>query len=224
MRPPQLLSPAVTFAVNAARLLCGCFSRSENNTPPSPLNPPSMSAADDELPYDHYSDAVQQLLSLFPPNCAPFEVDEVKVFGDVPIEAGGYADLWEATLCGRDVIQKTYRRYETSDVESIFRVRNNGSSANVWFTLFVPEILQRGFSMQPALPPERCSVCWDYLHTKPPFLPRLRHRRTPGAQRIPQKEPPSRQVEPGSPFTVQHSIATLLIFHFNARSGVSLAG
>ena len=134
MRPPQLLSPAKTFVVNAARLLCGCFSRSGNSTPSSPPNPPPMSAADDELPYEHYSDAVQQLLSLLPPNCALFKVDEVKVFGDVPLEAGGYADLWEATLCGRDVIQKTYRRYETSDVESIFRVRNNGSSGDVWFT------------------------------------------------------------------------------------------
>ena len=183
-----------------------------------------MSAADDELPYEHYSDAVQQLLSLLPPNCALFKVDEVKVFGDVPLEAGGYADLWEATLCGRDVIQKTYRRYETSDVESIFRVRNNGSAGDVWFTFFVPEILQRGFGMQSALPPERCPVCWDYLHAQSPFLPRLRHRWSRGAQRIPQKEPPNGQIEPGSPFTAQNSIATLLIFHSNDRFGVSLAG
>ena len=125
MRGHQLLLPVKSFATNAVRLLSWCLSQSANNTSLPSLNSLPVPAADNGLLYEQYSGAVQQLRPLFPPNCTSFEVDEVKAVNDIPLEAGGYADIWEATLYDCNVIQKSYRRYETSDIQSIFRVRND---------------------------------------------------------------------------------------------------
>lgn len=76
------------------------------------------------LPYERYSEAVRRLRPLFPPNCPTFEANEVEVVSDNPIDAGGHADILEATLFpGGRIIQKTYRVQETCDTESLFRVR-----------------------------------------------------------------------------------------------------
>ena len=143
MRGPRFLLLAKSFFIDAASLFSWRFSQSENNPSLPSLSPPPVSVTDNGLPHKHYSEVVQQLRPPPPPNCASFEANEVKAVSDIPIEAGGYADVWEATLYDRNVIQKSYRCYETGDVESIFRVRNNVSSCDVLFTLCSRDIVER---------------------------------------------------------------------------------
>lgn len=82
---------------------------------------------------------------MFPPNCPSLEMSEVNVVGDYPIDAGGYADIWEATLIpdGRDIIQKSYRFMETGDMDSLFRVRIVCSSRIPWLMLRSRDIAKR---------------------------------------------------------------------------------
>lgn len=131
MRGPRILPPAKSFAVNAPYLFSWYFSQPEDSIFLASPNPPTVLVLGNNW---HYSDVFQQLHSLFPPNCASFEGDEVKDIGDTPTDAGGYADIWEATLYGRRVIRKSYRRYDAGDVECIFRVGNDDSSRGPWFT------------------------------------------------------------------------------------------
>ena len=193
MRGPQLLPPVKSLALDAVRLLSWCFFQPESNASLQLPNPPSVSVTNSDSPYEQYSKAVHQLHSLFPPDCPSLEADDAKVVSGILLGVWGYADIFEVTLYGRSVIQKSYRRYETGDFEPIFRVRDNrSSSCDVLFMFFFSSgILQRCFSVQSALPPKRCPVCWDYLPTSPPFLSHLRHCRSPRAQRIPQKAPSS---------------------------------
>ena len=60
---------------------------------------------------------------MLPSNCASFRGEEVGIVGNAPVQAGGYADIWKATLNGRDVILESYRSYETGDNARTFRVR-----------------------------------------------------------------------------------------------------
>lgn len=136
MRKPRLLLVARTFIIDPAFLFSWCFSQSEKNPSLASVSPPPVSVTDNGLPHKHYSEVVQQLCPSPSPNCASFEATEVKAISDIPIEAGGYADILEATLYDRNVIQKSYRFYETGDVESIFRVRHNVSSCDALFTLY----------------------------------------------------------------------------------------
>ncbi|KAF9777644.1 kinase-like domain-containing protein [Thelephora terrestris] len=121
MRDLRLPPLANSFVVQAARLFYQCFSSSGNDVSSPSLASPPRPVVDNDIPYERYSDAVEQLRPLFPPNCISFGADEVEVVGDIPLGAGGYANIWVATLCGRSVIRKSYRRYENDDVESIFQ-------------------------------------------------------------------------------------------------------
>lgn len=89
-----------------------------------PSNPPPVAVIDNDLPYERYYEAVRQLRPLFPPACASFEPGEVTTFGDTPIAAGGFADIWQGTCNGENIVQKSYRCYQAwSKVEPIFQVR-----------------------------------------------------------------------------------------------------
>lgn len=119
-----LAKASVSHTANAiCQFSCGSPS-SENGAYLSPFNPPPMPTIDKGLPYDHYSEAVRRLRPLFPPTCTFLEAGDVKEVGNVPTCAGGSADIWEVTIGGRRFFQKSYRCYETCNVEHIFQVRN----------------------------------------------------------------------------------------------------
>ena len=121
--------------LNAVRLFSFGSSQSENTAYLWPTNFPPIPAIDNDLPHERCSEAVRQLRPLFPSACVSFEPGEVEVVGDNPIAAGGFADIWEGTLDSHSIIQKSYRCYETCDVERIFRVRSEYFSRTAWFTL-----------------------------------------------------------------------------------------
>lgn len=137
MRRPRvtpLVESLMAHVINAICLFSCCSSQSENTAYPSPSNPPPVPLIDNDLPYERYSETVRQLRPLFPSACTSLKPGEVKVVGDTPIGAEGFADIWEGTLDGHRVIQVSYRCYETGDVERIFRVSNEHSSRTAWFT------------------------------------------------------------------------------------------
>lgn len=132
MRRSQALSLVRSIFINAARLFSSFSSQSEDTSYLSSPNVSRVSVIDNSLPYGYYSEAVRRSL---PANCASFQGDEVIIVGNTPIQAGGYADIWEATLDGHNVILKSYRSYETGDIESTSRVRMIVSSCTAPFTI-----------------------------------------------------------------------------------------
>jgi len=137
MRGLQVLPLSKSLVVriaDAVRRFSCCSSQSKNTAYLSPSNPPPVPLIDKNLPYERYSETVRQLRPLFPSTCTLLKPGEVKVIGDTPIGAEGFADIWDGTLNGHRVIQVAYRCYETGEVEHIFRVRNENSSRTAWLT------------------------------------------------------------------------------------------
>lgn len=159
-----VLPSAKAFATrifNAIRLFSGGSFQSENGAYLVLFNSPPVPVIDQDLQHDRYSEAVRRLRSLFPSTCPSLEPGDVTVVGDAPIGAGSFADLWEGVLGDRSILQKSYRYYETCDVESIFQVRN-GHSSHTTCSRSIPEISQGGGGVDPALiPPEYRQVCRD---------------------------------------------------------------
>ena len=58
-----------------------------------------------------------------PHTCRWLDPEEVKLIGEHPIAAGGFADIWEAMYGGRKVVLKSYRCYMTFDVDKVVAVR-----------------------------------------------------------------------------------------------------
>ena len=128
MRSPKILALAKASVVRIANAIClfSCGSpQTENGTYLSPLDPPPIPTIDKDLQYDRYSEAVRRLRPLFPLTCTFLEPDDVKMVGDIPIGAGGSADIWEGTIYGGSIFQKSYRCYEICDVERILQVRKH---------------------------------------------------------------------------------------------------
>jgi hypothetical protein len=140
MRKSQALALVKSFVVNTARLFSSCSSQSENTAYLLSPNVPQSSVTDDNLPDEYYSEVVRRML---PPNCTSFQGDEVRVVGSTPIQAGGYTDVWEATLNGRNVVLESYRPYETGDIEHTSRVRMMVSPRTVWLTFCSRDTTQR---------------------------------------------------------------------------------
>ena len=101
-----------------------------------PLHPPSPSPQSGvgSLPTSDLNDATllqryalmarESLLSL-PSPCCSLGSEDVKLVGEGPIAAGGFADIWEATYGGRKVILKSYRCYRSFDATQVATVRHN---------------------------------------------------------------------------------------------------
>jgi hypothetical protein len=147
MRTPPILALAKTFGAHVAntiRLFFSGSSQPEDEAYLSPLNFPPLPTIDLGLQYERYSEAVRQLCPSFPLTCTFLEPDEVKVVGDTPVGAGGFADIWKGTLDGRTVLQKSYRRYKYCDIESIFQARNGSSArtatAHIPFQRYLGEV------------------------------------------------------------------------------------
>lgn len=145
--------PLGVYILNAVCLFSFRPSQSENMAYLSPSNPPPVPVIDSDLPYERYSEAVRQLCLLLLPACPLFEPGEVTVVGDTPIAAGGFADIWRGTRGANSIIQKSYRCYETGDVESISRVRNELSSRTAWLTFCLRDSSARHGCLRNSLTP-----------------------------------------------------------------------
>ena len=138
MDGPRVRALSRAFVAHVSNTVClfsHGSSQSENGIYLSPFNSPLVSLIDQDLQHEHYSETVRQLRALFPPTCTLLEPDDVKVVGDTPIGAGGFADIWGGIIDGHSVLQKSYRCYEHCGAERIFRVRNNRSSHTAWLTI-----------------------------------------------------------------------------------------
>jgi hypothetical protein len=67
----------------------------------------------------------QELLPSLPPLCCSLGPEDVKLVGEYPVAAGGFADILEATHDGRRVSLKSYRCYKSFDVAQIIVVRHD---------------------------------------------------------------------------------------------------
>lgn len=90
------------------------FSSSGIHSPPSP--------DDDDLLHQYHLDLAQQLRPSLSSNCNWLEEDDIQVVGRLPINAGGFADLWRGLLDTRQVAIKSYRRYLSFDLSRVFLV------------------------------------------------------------------------------------------------------
>ena len=160
----------LAYILNAVRLFSFHPSQSENMAYLSPSNSPPVPVIDNDLPYDRYSEAVRQLCLLLLPTCPSFEPGEVRVVGDTPIAAGGFADIWRATCDATSIVQKSYRCYETGDVGSISQVRIELSYVPHGLRS-VSEVPQRGVGARTAFSPQRYPIPRDQSFSKPPFCP-----------------------------------------------------
>lgn len=157
---PALAKPFLASLAEAIRLFSFSSPQSENRAYLSPSNSPPAPVIDKNLPHERYSDAVKQLRPLFPPACPWLQPGDVKMVGNVPVNAEGFADIWEGTLDDRSVLQKSYRCYESCDIERIFRVRNKRLHAP-HDSHSVPGIFQRVVGVHSALPSKRRPSCRD---------------------------------------------------------------
>ena len=73
---------------------------------------------------------LQLFLSL---SCRCFRPEEVTLIGERPIDAGGFADIYEATHGGCRVVLKSYRCYALFDVAQVAAVRYNRSLCWVYY-------------------------------------------------------------------------------------------
>lgn len=58
-----------------------------------------------------------------PPTCRRLGLEEVKIIGEHPIAAGGFANVWEGIHDSRKVVLKSYRCYMSFDVNNVVTVR-----------------------------------------------------------------------------------------------------
>ena len=72
-----------------------------------------------------YAQIVQDLRSSLPSSCCWLGPEDVKLVREGPIEAGGFANIWEAAYNGRRVVLKSYRCYTSFDVAQVAAVRCN---------------------------------------------------------------------------------------------------
>ena len=73
----------------------------------------------------HYAQVAQDLRSSLPSSCRWLRPEVVKLIYEGPIEAGGFANIWEAAYNGRRVALKSYRCYTSFDVAQVAAVRCN---------------------------------------------------------------------------------------------------
>ena len=119
----QVLIRFKSFVIDTLRLFSRCSSTQENTADQSLSNSPVPVIGNNFL-HERNSEVARQPI---PSSCTSFEGEDLKVIGNTPIGAGGYADIWEATLGGRAVVLKSYRPYETDNIGHTSRVREERS-------------------------------------------------------------------------------------------------
>ena len=80
--------------------------------------------------YFQMAQDLQLFLSL---SCRCFRPEEVTLIGERPIDAGGFADIYEATHGGCRVVLKSYRCYALFDIAQVAAVRYNRSLCWVYY-------------------------------------------------------------------------------------------
>jgi hypothetical protein len=111
---------------------------------PQPLPAPSQSEVRGSptlhlngiSPPQHYTQMAQGLRSSLPSTCRWLGPEEVKIVGEYPIGAGGFADIWEGTLDGHKVAVKLYRCYMSFNVTEVVAVRCNHCLCRAQYLLF----------------------------------------------------------------------------------------
>ena len=83
---------------------------------------PSLSGVS---PSQHYAQMAQNLRSSMPFPCRWLDPEDIKLVGEHPIGAGGFANIWKATRNGRKAVLKSYRCSISSDIAEVVAVRSN---------------------------------------------------------------------------------------------------
>jgi hypothetical protein len=83
--------------------------------------------------YDN-EDVDRILRFMLPSYCTIFGRDDLELVGSSPVEAGGFADLWQANLGDRRVVLKSYRRHANIDTAGILQVGSDRSLGSTMFT------------------------------------------------------------------------------------------
>ena len=83
----------------------------------------SVSGLDDATLLHRCSLIAQEILKSLPSPTHLQAADDLRLVGTLPVAAGGFADILEATHKGRRVVLKVYRCYRSFDVNRIVTVR-----------------------------------------------------------------------------------------------------
>ena len=89
---------------------------------------PALSGAS---PSERYAQMAQDLRPSMPSTCHWVEPEDIKLVGEHPIGAGGFANIWEVTHNGRKAVLKSYRLYISSDVTQVVAVRSTHTLCRV---------------------------------------------------------------------------------------------
>jgi len=83
------------------------------------------SALSGASPSQRYARMAQDLRPSIPSTCRWVDPEDIKLVGEHPIGAGGFANIWEVTHNGRKAVLKSYRCYILSDIAQAVAVRPN---------------------------------------------------------------------------------------------------
>jgi len=128
--------------------------------------PPQLVDRSSPAPDDACAQVAQGLLSSLPSTCHWVNPPAVKLVGEHPIAAGGFANIWKGTYDGRDVVLKSYRCYASFDAAQAVAVRCNRLFSRVLVDDFLTEVSQRSSRMDPPLREggECSAVCRSVLY------------------------------------------------------------
>jgi len=76
-------------------------------------------------PSQRYAQMAQDLRSSMSFTCRWLDPGDIKLVGEHPIGAGGFANIWGVTHNGCKAVLKSYRCYVSSDVAQVVAVRSN---------------------------------------------------------------------------------------------------
>jgi len=82
-------------------------------------------------PSQRYAQMAQDLRSSMSFTCHWLDPEDIKLVGEHPIGAGGFANIWKVSHNGRRAVLKSYRCYVSSDVAQVITVRSNHTLCRV---------------------------------------------------------------------------------------------
>ena len=89
---------------------------------------PTLEPDDTSLPR-RYIQMAQDLRPSLPPTCHWLDPEDIQLVGELPIGAGGFADIYEVIYGGRRAVLKSYRCYISFDVAQVVAVRTTAVSS-----------------------------------------------------------------------------------------------
>ena len=98
----------------------------------------------------------------------------MRIVGELPVSAGGFADLWRGFLDDRQVAIKSYRPYLTVEPARVFTVKRSAPIREVHAANTPPSEVPAGSAyLQSSLPQQYSGVHWDLQHYKSSVLSRI---------------------------------------------------